>query len=386
MTTEYRVVFAGAVLDGHEAEAVKQTAGQRLKVTPEQLTRLFSGKPVVLKKGLSISAAEQYVAELNRIGMKARVEAIPAAASSTAQKVESLTTPPAPPAENTFPPLSLVTEDAPVKEAQQAPLAAGLANAPTYVVPRNQIEATRQRLEEALAAHDDPALAPTVIVSPAQAAAARQAAQVAADAATAPTLVMPRPAGNATQGAISVTPEGTGHLNSRASTKGKEAERTLIADEDALNAYLAGGADPIGLLDAAGPALQPVPPSPPPLSLPSRQEITVEETFPAITPPPSIPEPPAPPPALPVENKAPSMPPAIPATPAPSDTPPPIPPMRRALPKTLPQEAALLAGKQERELPPRKPGLPLPIKILLAVTALAGFVGLGLLIWILQSN
>ncbi len=394
MAAEYRVVFAGAVLEGYDAETVKETAGHRLKVTSEQLTRLFSGKPVVLKKGLEFAAAEQYVAELNRIGMKVRVESVP---GSTPQKVESYIPPPAPqaPQEATpFPSLTLVDQDAP-PPSPVAPALVDPANVPTFVVPKNQIEATRLRLEEALAAHDDPSLAPTVIVSPAQAAEARLAAQAAAaNATTAPTLIVPRPGSNA-QGSIAVMAEGTEHLRKAAASKNKEAERTLIADEDALNAYLSAsdGAGPVGIMDPAGPALTPVtppvplPPSTPP-SLPTpglQLEGEVAPVAPAIAPPvaPAPPPIPAPPPvpgipaALPAEVVAPVAPPPVPASvPVP-------PPIRRTLPKTLPQEAAMLASRPEREAPPPpNRGLALPIKILLAVVAIGGIAGLGLLIWI----
>lgn len=392
MAAEYRVVFAGAVLEGYDAETVKETAGHRLKVTPEQLTRLFSGKPVVLKKGLEFAAAEQYVAELNRIGMKVRVESVPA---STPQKVESYVPPPAPQVAQEatpFPSLTLADQDAPPPSPPVAALA-DPANVPTFVVPRNQIEATRLRLEEALAAHDGPALAPTVIVSPAQAAEARLAAQAAAaDAATAPTLIVPRPGSNA-QGSIAVMAEGTEHLRKPAG-KNREAERTLIADEDALNAYLSasGGAGPVGILDPAGPALTPVtphapvtppaPPAPPSLDL----QLEVAPVAPVIAPPaapapqhiPAPPPIPGIPPALPADVVAPVLPPPAPAAP------PVPPPIRRTLPKTLPQEAAMLAPRQEREAPPPlNRGLALPIKILLAVVAVGGIAGLGLLIWII---
>jgi len=392
MAAEYRVVFAGAVLEGYDAETVKETAGHRLKVTSEQLARLFSGKPVVLKKGLEFAAAEQYVAELNRIGMKVRVESVP---GSTPQKVESYVPPSAPqaPQEATpFPSLTLLDQDAPTP-SRATPALADPANAPTFVVPRNQIEATRLRLEEALAAHDDPSLAPTVIVSPAQAADARLAAQAAAaNAATAPTLIVPRP-GSSAQGSIAVMAEGTEHLRKPAG-KNKEAERTLIADEDALNAYLSssGGTGPIGIMDPVGPALTPVtPPAPfpvPALELQLEREVTpvAPAVVPAIAPivapaPPPIPVPPPVPgipAARPAEVVAPVAPPPVPAAvPAP-------PPIRRALPKTLPQEAAMLASRPEREAPPAPDhGLALPIKILLGVVAVGGIAGLGLLIWII---
>lgn len=394
MATEYRVVFAGAVLDGYEIETVRQTAGHRLKVTPEQLVRLFSGKPVVLKKGLDLAAAEHYVAELNRIGMKARVEPVSATATAP-QKVESYAPPPpVPPSAQPFPSLTLADQEP--ASATQAP-AADLSGAPTYVIPKNQIEATRLRLEEALAAHDDLTRAPTVIVPSAQSADARRTA------ASAPTVIIPRQDG---RGTVAVTPEGTAHLK-KAQPKSRDSERTLIADEDALNAYLTNSSDPIGLLDPSGPDLPPViPTAPAPRETPPLPPIPELRLAPSEPPPSPLaatePEIPPPPPPLPFLEAAPvamqeagpeadpddgfaTPPPPLPASAMPQ-MPPPVPSAqnRRVLPKTLPQEAAILA-RPERDTPPRSRGLTLPIKILLSVVLLGGIAGIGLLVWILVN-
>ena len=76
MSTEYRVMFAGVVLDGFDVETVKKTAAMRLKASNEQITRLFSGRTAILKKGLSHELGERYITELRRIGMLVKLEAI----------------------------------------------------------------------------------------------------------------------------------------------------------------------------------------------------------------------------------------------------------------------------------------------------------------------
>ncbi|WP_341675548.1 hypothetical protein [Niveibacterium sp. SC-1] len=72
--TSYRVVYKGEVLAGFTADAVRQSAAERLKATPAQIEILFSGSGAVLKKGLDAQAGERYIALLQRIGMLAHLE------------------------------------------------------------------------------------------------------------------------------------------------------------------------------------------------------------------------------------------------------------------------------------------------------------------------
>jgi len=59
-----------------------------LKASEEQITRLFSGRSAVLKKGLSKEMGEHYVSELKRIGMHVRLEVIPVAPVVVASDLE----------------------------------------------------------------------------------------------------------------------------------------------------------------------------------------------------------------------------------------------------------------------------------------------------------
>lgn len=80
MANEYRVVFKGKILEGFDPELVRSKAQVKLKTTPEQIARLFSGRQAVLKKGISAELGERYVQELRRIGMLVTIEAMPAPA------------------------------------------------------------------------------------------------------------------------------------------------------------------------------------------------------------------------------------------------------------------------------------------------------------------
>lgn len=75
MESTYRVVFQGELLAEFELSAVKQSAAQRLKAPPPMLEQLFSGRRVILKKGVSMDTGSRYLGELQSMGMKATLEA-----------------------------------------------------------------------------------------------------------------------------------------------------------------------------------------------------------------------------------------------------------------------------------------------------------------------
>ncbi len=71
---EYRIIFAGEVLPGYEVPAVKQHLTQLMKLTDVQADRLFSGKPVTIKKGLDEAAAQRYIEGMESIGVVAKAD------------------------------------------------------------------------------------------------------------------------------------------------------------------------------------------------------------------------------------------------------------------------------------------------------------------------
>ncbi len=78
-----QLVFLGEVLDGFQAEEVKRQLGLLLKLDEARLHKLFSGKPVVLKRSVELAEAHRYVARLAKIGARLHIEPgdAPAAAS-----------------------------------------------------------------------------------------------------------------------------------------------------------------------------------------------------------------------------------------------------------------------------------------------------------------
>ncbi|MDP5239574.1 hypothetical protein Q9Q94_08535 [Uliginosibacterium sp. 31-16] len=308
METEYRVVFAGVVLEGFDPEVVKHAASSRLKASPEQLERLFSGRTAVLKKGLNSETGARYVAELTRLGMQVKLEAtiLTTAASPVIQ-------PPAPPRPapssdlektqvatpdalarylNDEPDLSnaptLVVPRTRVQELSRPAHAQDPSSAPTEIVPRDRQAEIRRKMEAAQAAAEDPSSAPTLIVPRDQLTETRrhleQALAAQGDPSSAPTVIVPR--SKQTVSGTVVVQQGAEHLRNKTGSEGKhDPERTLIANAGALEAYLAAntGASPMGNMtstDIQQPAVQqeqgnepspaaqttpPVPPRHPPL-------------------------------------------------------------------------------------------------------------------------
>lgn len=110
----HRVVFAGKPLPGIDRDTAIGNFAQLLKRTPEQVTAAFSGKPTVLKKGLSAADAEKYCRVLEKAGLAVTVESeAPAPAASPSLS------------------LSLApTDDEPVRAAAPAPAPAPVMAAP----------------------------------------------------------------------------------------------------------------------------------------------------------------------------------------------------------------------------------------------------------------
>ena len=100
---QYRLVFKGEILPGHEPDEVRQKLLGMLRMGPEKAERVFSGRPIVIKKGLDADQAQRYRRKLASMGIGIRVEA-------------QVTEPPPPP-----PPTVLVDAAEPMVEPAAAP-------------------------------------------------------------------------------------------------------------------------------------------------------------------------------------------------------------------------------------------------------------------------
>lgn len=77
----YQIVVTGELVDGTYLPEVKAKLAALFKTPAEKLDPLFSGKRVVIKKGLAAEAAEKYVAAVQAAGLICRAEEIGAEAS-----------------------------------------------------------------------------------------------------------------------------------------------------------------------------------------------------------------------------------------------------------------------------------------------------------------
>jgi len=83
----YDLVFRGDILLDHSLEQVKQRLQKLLKADAKQVERLFSGRPVVLKRGLEAAAGQKYLRVLEQAGARARL--VPCAEPSAPNKEPS---------------------------------------------------------------------------------------------------------------------------------------------------------------------------------------------------------------------------------------------------------------------------------------------------------
>ena len=80
----YQIVVTGELVDGTYLPEVKAKLAALFKTPAEKLDPLFSGKRVVIKKGLGVDAAEKYVAAVQAAGLICSAEAIGAELPQTA--------------------------------------------------------------------------------------------------------------------------------------------------------------------------------------------------------------------------------------------------------------------------------------------------------------
>lgn len=123
MDTPVRLVFAGTVRDGFDRASVQHKLGAWLKLDGPRLEKLFSGRAVVIKRGLPAEQAAAWVQRFAALGAELKVEpdtpmpasVRPTPAPSVAPSGPAATGAPAEPA------LSLVSTEPPAKPAQAEP-------------------------------------------------------------------------------------------------------------------------------------------------------------------------------------------------------------------------------------------------------------------------
>jgi hypothetical protein len=97
MDTRHRIIFSGKIKEGFDPVLVKKLTAFKLKASPEQISRLFSGRRAIIKKNLSLPRAERYANDLAKIGLIVVIQmepptpehhvAVPSAPSKTSEAV-----------------------------------------------------------------------------------------------------------------------------------------------------------------------------------------------------------------------------------------------------------------------------------------------------------
>ncbi len=74
MSETYSVVMTGKIADGFEMDQVKASVGGLFKLNNDQLNKMFSGKPVAIRRGLDKQQALKLRAVLTKAGALAVVK------------------------------------------------------------------------------------------------------------------------------------------------------------------------------------------------------------------------------------------------------------------------------------------------------------------------
>lgn len=75
----FQLVFKGECVPGTDEQTARNNARALFKASVEQVERMFSGQPVVIRNKLEEAQAEKYRAVLNKHGMLAYVQPMPGA-------------------------------------------------------------------------------------------------------------------------------------------------------------------------------------------------------------------------------------------------------------------------------------------------------------------
>lgn len=116
MAEHFKIVFEGQLRTGVDLETARLNLAQLFKSDVSGIDRLFTGKPMTVKRGLTHDDAQRYLKALNDAGVEARIEPEQPVAW-TLEEIEPAPARPAfePAASPYAPPRSAVTQDWPAE-------------------------------------------------------------------------------------------------------------------------------------------------------------------------------------------------------------------------------------------------------------------------------
>ena len=117
----YQLVFKGECTPGTAVEAARNNARSLFKASLEQVERMFSGQPVVIRNKLDEPQAEKYRAVLHKHGMVAYVEPMAGTPVAKASEKTQSDTSPAPAAATSAPTSEPRPSEKPTGTTRQLP-------------------------------------------------------------------------------------------------------------------------------------------------------------------------------------------------------------------------------------------------------------------------
>ena len=130
MSETYSVVMTGRIADGMELGQVKANVAKLFKLGDEQLEKLFSGKPVAVRRGVDRQQADKICAALTKAGAVAAVKSnrplAPVEAPAAVQAKPSEQAEPAAKAEPAVKPVPATTAATAASDEAVAPSEEGL--------------------------------------------------------------------------------------------------------------------------------------------------------------------------------------------------------------------------------------------------------------------
>lgn len=89
----FDIHFSGQLLEGQDPAVAREQVGQLFKASDTQLARLFSGQPVVVKKGVDLDTATRYRLAFRKAGALVRIQPSAAAQVPTPEAPWTLAAP-----------------------------------------------------------------------------------------------------------------------------------------------------------------------------------------------------------------------------------------------------------------------------------------------------
>ena len=139
----FQLVFKGECTSGTETQTARRNAQALFKASVEQLDRMFSGQPVVIRNKLEQAQAEKYRAVLEKHGMVAYVQPMPGAEAEKAPDSASKSAPAAAPTAESAPPSAR-----PESSPEPAPAAKGKS---VEVEPGDRLPVAGEKVDDILA-------------------------------------------------------------------------------------------------------------------------------------------------------------------------------------------------------------------------------------------